>query len=165
MGEKTTANLKRAFQGETEAHFRNRAFAVQADKDGYPQIARLFRAIAEAEAVHSLNVLRLRGIVKDTESNLERAFTTETYAHQEAYPAIIKEAEEEGERAASIAFSQSKDVEEMHASLYKKAMTDMMSDRMSEYHVCTVCGYVTDGPVPDNCPVCQAKAEKFKKVE
>jgi len=165
MGEKTTANLKIAFQGESEAYFRNRAFADQAEKDGYPQIARLFRAVAEAEAIHAMNVLRLRGIVKDTEANLERAFGTETFAFEKAYPGLIRDAEDEGERAASISFSQARDVEQGHAELYKKAMNDMMSDRMPEYHICTVCGYVTDGPVPEACPICQATSEKFRKIE
>ncbi len=163
MGEKTKANLKKAFQGESEAYFRNRAFADVAEKEELPQIARLFRAMAEAEAVHALKMLKLRGIVKDSEANLERAFSTENIA-QSAYPQLIKDAEEEEEKAASITFSQARDVEEFHASLYQKAINDMMGDRVSEYQVCTVCGYITDGEAPDNCPVCRAPKEKFKKV-
>jgi len=165
MEEKTQANLKLAFQGESEAHFRNRAFAEQAEKEGLPQIAKLFRAMAEAEAVHSFNILRLRGIVKDTEANLERAFGTESFAMGTAYPKLIKEAEEEGERTAALIFSRSRDVEEMHATLYKKVINDMFSEREPEYQVCTVCGYITDGPAPDQCPICQAPSDKFKKIE
>jgi rubrerythrin len=164
MGEKTTSNLKKAFQGESEAYFRNLAYAKVAEKEELPQIASLFRAMAEAEAVHSLKMLKLRGIVKDTEANLERAFSTENYALDQAYPDLIREAEEEGEKAALIAFSQARDVEEFHAALYQKAIGDMMADRESKYHVCTVCGYITDGEPPDRCPVCQAPKEKFKKV-
>jgi len=165
MKDKTAQNLKIAFQGESEAHFRAVAFAQVADKEGYGQIARLFRAIAEAEAVHSLKMLALRGIVKDTEANLERSFGTESFAVEQAYPKLIKEAEEEGERAAAAVFAFSRDVEETHAALYKRAMNDMLSERDSEYHVCTVCGYITDGPVPAECPMCGAKREKFKKIE
>lgn len=165
MGEKTDANLKRAFAGEAEAHFRARAFAQVAEKEGYTQVAGLFRAVAEAEAIHCLNVLRLRGVVKDTEANLERSFGTETFALEQAYPPMIREAEEEGARGAAIAFAQARDVEEMHASLYKKAINDMMAERQSTYQVCTICGYITDGDVPDQCPICQAKREKFKLVE
>jgi len=165
MGEKTQANLKKAFQGESEAHFRNRAFAERAEKDGYAQIARLFRAMAEAEAVHSLNVLKLRDVVKDTEANLERAFGTESYAKDEAYPQIIKEAEEEGDRTSALILSRARDVEERHASLYKKALDDLMSERTTDYFVCTVCGYIAETAVPDECPICQAKPEKFKKVD
>lgn len=165
MGEKTSKNLKKAFQGESEAYFRNMAYAQVAEKEGLPQIAKLFRAMAEAEAIHSLKMLKLRGIVKDTEANLDRAFGTESFALNEAYPPLIQEAEEEGEKSAVIAFSQSRDVEEFHAALYKKAIADMMVERESEYHICTICGYITDGEVPEHCPVCQAKAEKFKKVD
>ncbi len=164
MGEKTGKNLKLAFQGESEAHFRARAYAEVAEKEGYPQVARLFRAIAEAEAIHAIKMLKLRGIIKDTESNLERSFGSETFAVEQAYPALIKDAEEEGQRGAAIAFSQSRDVEEMHASLYKKALNDMMSERMTNYQVCTICGYITDGDLPDNCPICQAPKGKFIEI-
>jgi rubrerythrin len=165
MGEKTQANIKAAFQGESEAHFRNRAYARVAAKEGYTQIAKLFRAMAEAEAIHALNMLRLRGIVKDTETNLERAFSTEGFAKDEAYPRLIREAEEDGDRAAALIFARARDVEERHASLYKKAIADMMGEREAEYFVCTVCGYIEDGQVPDECPICQAKKDKFEKIE
>lgn len=165
MGEKTKANLKKAFQGESEAYFRNRAFAEAADKEDLPQIARLFRTMAEAEAIHSMKMLKLRGIIKDTEANLERAFGTESFALEKAYPQLIRDAEEEGEKVSALAFTQARDVEEYHAGLYKKAINDMMADRQSEYHVCSICGYITDGEVPDRCPVCQAKAEFFKRVD
>ena len=165
MDEKTLKNLKLAFQGESEAHFRNVAFAKVADKEGYAQIARLFRAIAQAESIHSLKMLALRGIVKDTEQNLERSFGTETFAAEQALPPMIAEAEQVGDRAAATAFSFSRDVEETHADLYKKAINDMMSERDNEYHVCTVCGYITDGEVPERCPICGAKAEMFDKVD
>ncbi len=165
MKEKTKANLKKAFQGESEAYFRNLAYSIVAEDEGHRQIAKLFRAMAEAEAIHSLKVLKLRGIVKDTEANLERAFSTESFALEEAYPQLIKDAEEEEEKGAAMAFSQSRDVEEFHAALYKKAINDMMAERDSEYHVCGICGYITDGEVPDRCPICQAKSDLFSKVE
>jgi rubrerythrin len=165
MGEKTQANVKVAFQGESEAHFRNRAYARVAEKEGYGQIAKLFRAMAEAEAVHALNMLRLRGVVKDTEANLEHAFSTEGFAKDEAYPRLIREAEEEGDRGAALVFARARDVEERHASMYKKAISDMMAEREAEYFVCTVCGYIADGEAPDECPICQAKKEKFEQVK
>lgn len=164
MGEKTQKNLKLAFQGESEAYFRNQAFAKAADKEGYPQVGKLFRAIAEGEAVHCFSILKLRGLVKDTEANLERAFGSETFAVEEAYPNLIKDAEAEGEKSAAVVFSHHRDVEEFHAALYKKAINDMMADRESDYHVCMICGYITDGEVPDNCPVCQAPKGKFQPV-
>jgi len=164
MGD-TQQNLKLAFQGEAEAYFRNHAFAQKAEEDGYPAIAKLFRAVAEAEAVHCINALRLRKIVRSTEENLEAAFQRELMAKNDKYPEFIKQAEAEGNSAAGLIFARTRDVEEMHAGLYKKAMDHMLVDRETEYHICTVCGYIADGQVPDVCPVCQAPAEKFRKVD
>jgi len=164
MGEKTQAGLKLAFQGEAEAYFRNLAYAERADKDGYPQIGHMFRAIAEAEAVHCRNALKLRGLVKDTETNLQNAFERELLAKNDKYPALIKDAEGEDERPAAIIFARARDVEELHASLYKRALDDLMAERQTKYYVCTVCGYIADGSVPDACPICQATPDKFREV-
>ncbi len=165
MGEKTNTNLKKAFQGEAEAFFRNRAFAEQADKEGYHQIAHMFRAIAEAEAVHCRNALKLRGIVKDTETNLTTAFERELMAKNDHYPDMIKQAEEEGVKPAAIIFARTRDVEEMHAGIYKKALDHLMEERRTQYFICSVCGYVADGTIPDKCPVCEAAPEKFFEVQ
>lgn len=165
MGDKTKANLKLAFQGEAEAYFRNLAFADQAEKDGYPQIAHMFRAIAEAEAVHCRNALRLRDIVKDTEANLKAAFEREMMAKNDKYPQLIKDAEDEGENPAAVIFARTRDVEEMHANIYKRALDHLMEERETQYFVCLVCGYVADGQPPDVCPICQASKEKFVEVK
>jgi rubrerythrin len=164
MGEKTQAGLKLAFQGEAEAFFRNTAYAERAAKDGYPQIAHMFRAIADAEAVHCRNALRLRGVVQDTETNLKAAFERELMAKNEKYPALIKDAEEEGERPAALIFSRARDVEEFHANIYKRALDHLMEERQTKYYVCSVCGYIGDGEAPDECPICQAAKEKFHEV-
>ncbi len=165
VGEKTLANLKIAFQAEAEAYFRNLAFAEQADKDGYKQIAHMFRAIANAESVHCRNALRLRGIVKDTETNLNAAFERELMAKNEKYPEMIKIAEAENERPAALIFARTRDVEEMHASIYKKALDHLMEERETQYYICSVCGYVADGAIPEECPVCGAEADKFFEVK
>jgi len=165
LGEKTLAALKTAFQGEAEAYFRNLAYAERADKDGYPQIAHMFRAIAEAESVHCRNALRLRGVVKDTESNLAAAFESELKAKNSYYPQLIKDAEAEEQKPAAVIFARARDVEEMHAGIYKKALDHLMEERVTQYYICGVCGYVADGAVPDECPICGAKAEKFYEVK
>ncbi len=164
MGEKTGKNLKLAFQGEAEAYFRNRAFAVKADREELPQIARLFRAMAEAQAIHAMNMLRLRKITGNTEENLERTFGTEEFAIK-AYSELLKVAEEEGERAVAAEFSRTRDVEEGHRKLYEKAIANLLEDSESTYHVCKICGYVTDSEPEDRCPVCNAKKEAFFTVD
>jgi rubrerythrin len=158
--------LREAFAGESKAYMRNYAFARQADKEGYPQVARLFRAVAEAEKVHAEEYLKyLEGVVQDTESNLKTAFENEMRAKSDYYPDFIKEAIALKREDVSWSFIRSRDVEERHAKLYKEALTALASDKDITYHVCQVCGYVFDGDLPDRCPVCGAIQKMFKKVE
>ena len=166
MPEKTEKNLAYAFAAESKAAIRNEAFSKKADAEGYSQIARLFRAVSEAESVHARRFLLLmRGKIGSTEENLETAFQNEIKANAEEYPSLIKDASDEGKEGALKAFSHSKDVETGHAELYKKAMNDMLSDRETDYYVCQVCGYVAEDNPPDNCPVCGAVKGKFKLVK
>jgi rubrerythrin len=165
-GEKTLKNLYTAFVGEAKAYHRLQAFARKADEEDYPQIAKLFRAIAAAEGVHVERHLRLLGeaVVKSTDDNLQSSFDRETTVNEVYYPEFIREAEMEGEKAAAITFSQARDVEEGHAKLYKHALSAMLRDEMQDYFVCSVCGYVAEWEAPDECPICSAKREKFLRV-
>jgi rubrerythrin len=166
MHEKTEKNLAYAFAAESKASVRNEAFAMKADAEGYPLIARLFRAISSAESVHAKRYLMLmRGKIGSTEENLERAFQQEIKANAEEYPRLIRDAAQEEEEAVMKAFSQSRDVEDRHAELYKKAMSNMLADRETMYHVCQVCGYIQEDEAPENCPVCGAVRGKFKKSQ
>jgi rubrerythrin len=166
MGEKTRHNLYEAFVGEAKAHHRLLAFARQADEEGYPQAAALFRAVAAAEGVHAERHLKLLGetVVKSTEENLQSSFERETTVNQVYYPQFIQDAEAEGERAAALTFSQVRDVEEGHAALYKRALSAMLRDETHDYYVCQVCGYVAERDLPDQCPICGAKREQFQLV-
>lgn len=166
MGENTHSNLYEAFVGEAKAHHRLLAFARKADDEGYPQIARLFRAVAAAEGLHAERHLRLLGeaVVQSTEENLQSSFERETTVNQVYYPQFIRQAEEEGQPAAALTFSQARDVEEGHAALYKHALSAMLRDETHDFHVCQVCGYVAEREAPDECPVCGAKREQFRLV-
>ncbi len=166
MKEKTRENVYTAFIGEAKAYFRLLAYAEKAQEEGVPQIALLFRAVADAERVHATRHLNLVKdvIVKDTDTNLENSFAREKSISENEYPDFIKEAEEDGEDAAVLAFSQARDAETYHAKLYERAIYDVIKDVVKEYHVCQVCGYVTDKKVPDKCPVCGAPKEKFKTI-
>ena len=162
-GTKTLNNLKAGFIAESQAHLRNLAFAMKAEQEDYSQVARLFRAIAEAEAVHAFNHLRLLGAVSNTQDNLESAFERENLAAS-TYPQFVRSANEEGNTSVAKTFSYSRDVEKGHANLYKKALAHMMAGEETEYYVCQVCGHVSDGALPDECPICGAPKEKFRKV-
>jgi rubrerythrin len=164
--EKTERNLAQAFAAESKASVRNDAFARKADADGFPQIARLFRAVSEAESVHARRyLLMLRGKIGSTEENLERAFQSEIRANVEEYPNLIRDAAEEEEEGALNAFSQSRDVENRHAELYKRALNDMVSERTVDYYVCQVCGHVSEREAPERCPVCGAVKGKFRLIQ
>jgi rubrerythrin len=162
-GAKTLKNLKVGFVAESQAHLRNLAFAMKAEQEGYSQVARLFRAIAEAEAVHAFNHFRLLGAASGTQENLESAFERENLAAS-TYPQFIREANEEGNTSVATVLGYSRDVEKGHAKLYKKALAHTMAEEETEYYVCQVCGYVADGVLPDVCPICGAPKEKFRKV-
>lgn len=167
MKEKTRENVYKAFIGEAKAYFRLLAYADKADEEDAPQIALLFRAIAEAERVHATRHLNLvkELLVKDTDTNLEKSFQREKSISENEYPDFAQTAEADGETAAALVFTQARDAETFHAKLYERAIYHMIKDKTTTYHVCQVCGYVADGKAPDKCPVCGAPKEKFKSVE
>ena len=158
-------NLKEAFAGESQANRKYLAFAKQAEKDGYPQAAKLFRAAAEAETVHAHTHLRTLGEIKTTADNLKAAVSGETFEFKSMYPEMIKAAEAEGNKAALRSFTFANEVEKIHAKLYQKALDNLDSLPEADYYVCSVCGYTCEDEAPDTCPVCSAKGKAFFKVD
>ncbi|HVO68099.1 MAG TPA: rubrerythrin family protein [Syntrophales bacterium] len=165
MSNKTEDALYQAYTGEAKAALRLKVYADKAEEEGYPQIAKLFRVIAFSEQVHGARALQVLGRVKSTEENLAASFESETRIAEVAYDQFVKQAEAEENMAAVLHFSQSRDVEEVHAKLYKEAMSHVMEERETTYYVCTVCGYVSDGILPEECPVCGAMKEQFTKFD
>ncbi len=165
LKENTAENVHTAFIGEAKAHQRLLMFAEKAEKEGLPQIAHLFRAVAAAEGVHSRRHFAMLESVADTHTNLEQAFQSETTVNGIYYPQMLQQAEEDGEKAAAAIFSQARDVEAFHAKLYRKALDHLIAERFTEYHVCTICGYIAEKKSPETCPICDAPKFKFKKVD
>ena len=161
----TEKNLLEAFAGESQANRRYLAFAKQADKEGYPQAAKLFRAAAEAETVHALAHLRALGHVKGTAENLRTAISGETHEFKNMYPAMIEAAKAEKNKAAERSFAYANQVEQIHASLYQKVLDNLEALEDTDYYVCPVCGYTCEKEPPDKCPVCGAKSKAFFKVD
>ena len=162
---RTEKNLLEAFAGESQANRRYLAFAKKADKEGFKQVAKLFRASAEAEAVHAHNHLRELGGIKSTRENLEEAINGESYEFQKMYPRMIEEAEKEENKGALRSFKFANEVEKIHAQLYKKALENLGQNPDVDYYVCQVCGYTVEGEAPETCPVCGAMQKMFKKIE
>ncbi|MBN1931331.1 MAG: rubrerythrin family protein [Desulfobacterales bacterium] len=162
---KTERNLLEAFSGESQANRKYLAFSKQAEKEGYSQVAKLFRAAAEAETVHAHAHLRAMGAIKTTVENLKEAISGETHEFQEMYPEMIEAAKEEGNKAAERSFSYANEVEKIHAFLYRKALNELDNPKEVQYYVCSVCGYTCENEPPDVCPVCGSKSKVFFKVE
>ena len=162
---KTTDNLKEAFAGESQANRKYLAFAEKADKEGYAQAAKLFRAAAHAETIHAHAHLRALGEINATADNLKTAVQGETEEFESMYPAMIKEAEAAGEKAALRSFTYANEVEKVHAELYQKALDNLDSMETVDYYVCSVCGFTCEMEPPETCPVCGAKAKAFSKVD
>lgn len=162
---KTQDNLKEAFAGESQANRKYLAFAKKADEEGFAQAGKLFRAAAEAETVHALNHLRAMEGIKDTRANLKAAIEGETYEFTSMYPPMLDAATKEGQTEAKISFRFANEVEKIHADLYKKALDNLGNNQAVDYYVCQVCGNTVEGSAPDECEICGAPREKFKKVD
>lgn len=161
----TEQNLKEAFAGESQANRKYLAFAAAADKESFPQAARLFRAAAEAETVHALNHLKVLRGIKSTRENILEAIDGETFEFTKMYPGMITKAEAEGNSGAQKSFSYANAVEQVHAGLYEKALASMDKKESFPYFVCPVCGNTFEKDTPDACPICGTKKQMFKKIE
>lgn len=160
-------DLKEAFAGESRANRMYTAFAKKADEDGMPQIARLFRAAAEAETVHAHAHLRVMGGIRDTAENLETAIAGEGEEFREMYPKFLSRARKEGDKQAEFSFRNALAVEEIHHGLYQKALESVKEGKdlpASAVYVCSVCGNTVEGNAPEKCPVCGVPGSKFMEI-
>jgi rubrerythrin len=163
---KTEKSLKEAFAGESQANRKYLAFAAKADQEGYLQVARLFRAAAEAETVHAHNHLRALNGIRTTKENLQEAIAGETHEFKTMYPEMIEVAKAEGQKAAERSFNYANLVEKVHAQLYQSLLDGIGKPQENySYYVCPVCGFTAEKQAPGACPVCGTKGEMFKKIE
>jgi rubrerythrin len=161
MDEKLKEAFHKVYEGEAKAALRLKIFAKKAEQEDLPQIAKLFRVISFSEEIHGERALRVLREIKDTDSNLKESFQSETHVAGVAYDNFIELAENIGDVTASNIFSSSRDVEEGHAKLYKYAINHLIGEKETTYYVCQVCGYVSDGVLPEVCPVCSAPKDQF----
>ncbi len=161
MDEKLKEAFHKVYEGEAKAALRLKLFAKKADQENLPQISKLFRVISFSEEIHGERALRMLREIKDTDSNLKESFQSETHVAGVAYDNFIELAENAGDAAASTILSNSRDVEDSHAKLYRYAINHLIGEKETTYYVCQVCGFVSDGVRPDVCPVCSAPKEQF----
>ena len=163
-GSQTEKNLREAFAGESQANRRYLAFAKKAEEEGYKQVAKLFRAAAEAETVHAHSHLRVLGGVKSTKENIQEAIAGETHEFKNMYPEFLAKAKAEAIKPAEMSFDYANQVEKIHAALYEKAMANLGKNEAVDYYICPVCGNTVEGKAPDKCPICNTPGSKFFKV-
>jgi rubrerythrin len=165
---RTEGNLQEAFAGESKANRRYLFFAEKADKEGYPQIARLFRATAEAETVHARNHFNAMDGVGSTKENVMAAVTDEHYEFTRMYPPFIDDAKRENNERAIRSFGYANEVEQVHHGYFEEALESLKAGQQLKdepYFVCPVCGNTVAGEAPEKCPICGASRSQFKQVE
>jgi len=159
-------NLKAAFAGESQANRKYSAFAAKADKEGFAQAARLFRAAAAAEEVHAVNHLRALKAIKSTKDNLQAAISGEDEEWEAMYPKMIETARLEANKAAETSFHYANEVEKIHSVLYKKMLAGLAAGQESfPYYICPYCGNTVEKEAPGVCPVCGAEGKLFIRVD
>lgn len=164
---KTDENLKSAFAGESQANRRYLAYAEKAQEEGFVQVAKLFKATAESEAVHAMSHLRVMRAIKSTLNNLKKALEGEVHEHTKMYPEFMQTAVSEKRRDAEITFKWANEVERVHADYYQEAINAVSSGEdlaPLEYYVCQVCGFTAKKNAPETCPVCGSPKRLFKAV-
>ena len=168
MAYKTEENINEAFGGESKAHRRYTFYAAKAEEEGYSQVARLFRAVAEAETVHARNHLNAMHAIGSTKDNLFAASLGEQEEFKKMYPAFITKAKEERNERAERTFSWANQVEEIHHGYFEEALVAVRDgSQLTEttYYVCQVCGNTVTGEPPEVCPICGAPARSFMKID
>jgi len=164
----TIDNLKAAFAGESQANRTYLAFAKKAEADGKPQIAKLFRAAAEAETVHAHAHLRVMNGVGSTADNLQAAIEGEGHEFKSMYPAFVATAKQEGNQGATKSFEFAMAVEKIHYDFYNQAAEAIKSGKdltLAKIFVCPVCGNTVLNEVPEKCPICGVPGSKFSEIK
>ena len=164
----TIDNLKAAFAGESQANRKYLAFAKKADADGKPQIAKLFRAAAEAETVHAHAHLRVMNGIGSTADNLQAAIEGEGHEFNSMYPGFVPAAKQEGNQGAIKSFEFAMAVEKVHYDLYNQAADSLKAGKdlsFSKIFVCPVCGNTVLNEVPEKCPICGVPGSKFNEIK
>jgi rubrerythrin len=162
----TTENLHEAFAGESQANQKYLAFAAQAEKEGFANVARLFRTTAEAERIHAAGHLQALAKVSETAANLRAAIAGETHEFTEMYPPMLEQAQIEGHGARRM-FGFAVEAEAVHAKLYALALAAVQSGKdlaESAFYLCPICGHIEFGTPPDRCPICKAPAARFVQL-
>ncbi len=163
----TIENAKEAFAGESQANRKYLAFSEKAAEEGFKNIATLYKAASEAEAIHAKKLLKVLAAIEPTAKNLEVSIAGETHEFTHMYPEFVKLAETEGRSDAMLAFTHAMKAEQVHANLYKKALDAVKAGNdlgREKIFLCPVCGNIETGKAPDKCPICGVFGKQFREI-
>ena len=181
-------NLKEAINGESNAKRKYELYAEQAIKENFPEVAKLFTAVAHAESIHVKNHLKamssitneevnpndfvvikedeLKENVKDTQSNLTDAINGETYEVKKMYKQFLKNAIVDEYDIVELSFQLARGAEKVHAKLYSRYLKSLekgKSIKSCDIYVCSMCGNVELIEPTRNCKICDHGPQFFKK--
>ncbi len=162
----TPDNLKEAFAGESQASQKYLAFAKRAEKEGFRNVAALFRTAAEAERIHAEGHFGALDGIGSTAENLAAAIQGETYEYTKMYPPMLQQAQAEGHKARRM-FEYAGKAEAVHAKLYQMALDAVQQGKdlpEPKIYLCPVCGHIEFGTPPDVCPICKAKGSTYVQM-
>jgi rubrerythrin len=163
----TIENAHEALAGESQANRKYLAFSEKAAEEGFKNVAVLYKAASEAEAIHAKKLLKVLAMIEPTTKNLEASIAGETHEFTSMYPAFIKAAEAEKRSDAVLAFTHAMKAEEVHAGLYKKALAAVKAGSdlgREKVFLCPVCGNIEMGKAPDKCPICGVFGKQFREI-
>jgi len=163
----TIDNAKEALAGESQANRKYQAFSEKAAEEGFKNVAILYKAASEAEAIHAKKLLKVLSLIGSTEKNLEASIEGENHEFTTMYPDFIKTAEGEKRSDALLAFTHAMKAEEVHAGLYKKALAAIKAGNdlgREKVFLCPICGNIEIGKVPDKCPICGVFGKQFREI-
>ncbi len=178
----TAEHLRNAYGGESMAHMRYSIWSNVAETEGYPNVGRMFRAIAYAETVHAGNHFNAHGEVSGaftansagifgvgtTSENLQGGIDGETFEINEMYPVYLNAADFQGEKEAKRSFHYALSAEKIHAAMYqqaKQAVDEGKDVSLEAVSICDNCGYTVEGDIPEKCPICGVGRDKFTTFE
>jgi rubrerythrin len=176
----TLQNLQTAYQFEMLDHARYVAYAQKADAEGYKQVASMFRAMAEADNVHTAlfaDAIRKSGgtpnstddspAVNSTKENLQIVAATESKEANVLYPQYSSQAQKDNNADAQRVLNYAIKADDEHAAIYTQAIKDLESYRGDNitFLVCPGCGKTVRSLKASACPVCGTPKDKFLKIQ
>ena len=168
MSKQTIKNLREAFAGESQANRRYLACARKAKEEGYENVSRHFRVIAEAETIHAMNHLKALGEIKSTLENVQASYQGEADELTGMYPMFIDQAKRDANNEALNSFFWAAEAERTHMDLFEKALEALRKGKdleLGPLYICEICGYTVEGDCPSQCPTCGEGKEKFISPE